>query len=86
MITEAFINIAYYIISLIIAIFPQSTGFPSQVTTAFTYIGGYLGILDPLVPISTLVQTVSIVIGVQLLILTFRMVQWAYSKLPFIGK
>lgn len=86
MITTALINSAYYVLGFFIAIFPISQGFPSEVAQAFTYIGGYAGMLDPLVPLDTLATTVGIVLSIELLILTFRMLEWIFSKLPIVGK
>jgi len=86
MITTALINFAYYLLSGITALLPQSSGFPPEVGTAFTYVGGYVKMLDPLIPIATLGTAVSIVISVELLILGFRMLEWIYKKIPIIGK
>jgi len=86
MITGALISIANTIILAILSVFPTSTGFPPEVSTAFEYLGGYVGMLDPLVPIDTLGTTVGIVITVELLIFGFRMLSWIFSKIPIIGK
>jgi len=86
MITSALINSAYYVFGFFIEIFPVSSGFPSEVNTAFAYFGGYVGMLDPLIPISTLATTVGIVITVELLIFTFKMLSWIFSKVPLIGR
>jgi len=86
MITTALINIANVIINAIISVFPTSTGFPAEVTTAFTYFGGYVGMLDPLIPVATLGTVVGIIIAVELIIFSFRSITWMFSKLPVIGK
>jgi len=86
MISDFFINLGYYGLSFFAALFPLSAGFPAEVQTAFTWLGGYIGILDPLVPVSTLLTCVSIIFSVELAILSFRILSWVYSKIPFIGK
>lgn len=86
MITTAFISMAYYILGFFISLFPVSSGFPSDVSAAFTWIGGYAGMLDPLVPMSTLASTVSIVIAVELIIFGYKILSWIFSKVPLFGK
>lgn len=86
MITSAFINTAYYVLGFFVNLFPISTGYPQEVTTAFRWIGGYVGMLDPLIPVSTLSQTVGIVVVVELIILSFTSLSWIFSKIPIIGK
>jgi len=86
MITSGLIQLANFVISSILTIFPESTGFPSEVTAAFTFFGGYVGMIDPLIPVATLGTVVGILIGVELLIFAFRAITWMFSKLPIIGK
>lgn len=86
MITTALIYTAYYVLGFFVAIFPLSDGFPSEVSSAFSYFGGYVGMLDPLVPISTLATTVGILVTLELVIFGFKILSWIFSKVPFIGK
>lgn len=86
MITGALIEIANTIIEAILSVFPTSSGFPSDVQTAFTYLGGYVGMLDPLIPIDTLGTVVGIVLTVELIIFSFRAITWIFSKIPVVGK
>jgi len=85
MITTALINVAYYILSVLVALFPTSTGFPTVVTDAFNFFGGYSGMLSPIIPMQTLGIAVAILISVELSILGFRGARWAISHLPFVG-
>jgi len=78
-------TIAYSIISWFISWFPLSSGFPSSVYTAVSSLGGYTGILQPLVPFSTLAQCVALIITVELLILSFKSLKWIISHIPFLG-
>jgi len=83
MITSLFVTTAYYILSFIIELFPVSAGFPSEVPSAFQYLGGYVGMLDPLIPVDTLLTAVSILLVVELGILSFRILSWLIGKIPF---
>lgn len=86
MITTAFIYSAYYVLGLFVQLFPESNGFPSEVGSAFQYLGGYVGMLDPLIPIATLATCVGIILTVELLVFSFKILTWAFSKVPIIGK
>ena len=86
MIVSALINTAYYVLAFFINLFPQSSGFPSEVSSAFAYFGGYVGMLDPILPISTLATTVGIVFVVEGVIFSYRVLTWVFHKVPFIGK
>jgi len=85
MISTAFIEMAYQVLSFFLTIFPVSTGYPPEVTSAMTWIGGYLGMLDPLVPKETLLATITIVFAVELIIFGYKLLSWILSKVPLIG-
>jgi len=85
MITNAIIGLGAVIISLILNVFPLSSGFSSDVTTAVTYFGGYLGILSPIVPVSTLLALLGLVIFFELTVFGFKAFRWVFSHVPFIG-
>jgi len=85
MITNALIGMGATIISLILNVFPLSTGFPSEVNAAAAYFGGYLGILSPIVPISTLLTILGLVIFFELTVFAFKAFKWVFSHVPFIG-
>jgi len=85
MITDALINMAVYLIGLVISWLPTSSGFPAASHSAFQYFGSYVGLLDPLVPVGTIFICVGIVFGIEILIFGFRGVKWIISHIPFIG-
>jgi len=85
MIFTAFIAIAYYVLGAILSIFPSSSGFPSQVDSAIAYVAGYVGILDPLVPLSTLATILSLIITFELSVFAFKGIKWLISHIPFVG-
>jgi len=85
MIMSGLINVVTYLLGGIISLFPSSTGFPSQVSDAFAWLGNYVSILDPIVPIATLSTCIAIVVGVELSIFGFKTMRWIISHVPFIG-
>jgi len=76
MITTAIINFAYYVISSIISLFPVSTGFPSEVHSALAGLGGYLGIVSPLLPVATLLTCITLVFSVEISVFGFHTFKW----------
>lgn len=85
MIIDAFINFGIYFISLLIAAFPQSQGIPAEATTAFSSLGGYLGVWSPILPIETLATCVGIVLALEVGIFGFKTIKWIISHIPWIG-
>jgi len=85
MITSFFITISYFLLNGILSIFPLSSGFPSDVDTAVSSIGGYLGILDPLVPIPTMLTILTLIITFELAVFAFKGLKWIFSHIPLIG-
>jgi len=85
MITSAFIDLAYSGLSTLIGWFPMGTGLPIEVHTAVAGLGSYLGLLDALVPISTLATVVGLVFVLELLIFGFKTLKWLGSHIPFVG-
>lgn len=85
MITSIFITLAFSVLSWVIGILPDSSGFPADATTAFQSLGGYLGIWDPILPIATLATCVGLVFAVELGIFAFKSVKWIISHIPWIG-
>lgn len=85
MITTAFINIAYTLLNGSLNLLPAGGDFPTAVHTAATSLGSYLGLLSPLVPLSTLGTVLSLVIGIELALYGFRTLKWLGSHIPFIG-
>jgi len=86
MISDTLIQFAYNILTLLLGLFPLSAGYPPQVASAFTWLGGYFQMLSPIIPITTFGTVVTLYITVELLIFGFKFAQWIYSKIPFIGR
>jgi len=85
MILSGIISIGAYLLSWIIGILPDSTGFPDEAHTAMSGLGGYLGIWSPILPIATLGTLVALVFSVEIAIFGFKGVKWVTSHIPWIG-
>lgn len=85
MIVDALISLALNIISFIVNFFPSSAGFPAEVNEAINFIGSYVGIIDPLVPISTLLSVLSLILAFELIIFGYKGFKWAFAHLPFVS-
>jgi len=85
MITTLIINLAYSLLSGIIALFPIGEGFPSDAMSAMTTLGGYLRTFDPIFPTQTLITTLTILFLVELAIFAFKTIKWIISHIPWIG-
>jgi len=85
MITNALINFAYYVANFFINLFPVGSGFPVSVHNATSSLGGYLRIIDPLLPVSTLATIVVLVVAFELALFAFRTFRWLLTYLPFVG-
>jgi len=76
---------AYSVLDWIISLFPVSTGFPSSVSTAMQGLGGYISILNPLVPFDILAWCVGLAFTIELAVFGFKTVKWIISHIPAIG-
>jgi len=85
MLTSLLISFAGSIISFILNLLPDSTGFPSSVDDSMQFIGSYVGIIDPLVPIATLATVLGILFTLEITIFGFRAFRWFFSHVPFVG-
>jgi len=86
MIISGFLYTAAFILSLILAVFPNSTGLPVEFSNAIDTLSGYVGILDPLVPVATLATCFSIILLYEVTIFAFNALTWIYKRVPLIGK
>jgi len=86
MLTSFLITIASSILGVILNVFPSSPGLPEEFHNALATLTGYVGILDPLVPIQTLATALSIIFLYEFTVFSFKGLAWVYHKVPFIGK
>jgi hypothetical protein len=85
MITNALISLAVAVLNGILFIFPASLGFPQEVFDAVDYFSGFVGMLDPIVPISTLATVVGLIVTFELAVFSFKGLKWLFSHIPFVG-
>jgi len=85
MIYDAFLAAGTFILGFIVQIFPDSTGFPSEVHSAATYMGNLGGMLNPVVPITTLGTILGLIIAIEIIIFSFKTFKWLISHIPVIG-
>lgn len=85
MITDFFLNSAYFVVHGLLSFFPSGSGFPAPVHTAVQYMASKIYILDPLVPWSTLATVVGLVFGIEIAIFGFRTFKWLLSFIPVFG-
>lgn len=75
----------FLLLTFLINFFPSGSTLPSGFHTAVTALGGYLHILDPLVPISTLLTCVSLIFAVEISLFGFKFLRWVLGHIPQIG-
>jgi len=85
MITTPLINFAYFLISGFIGWFPAGSGFNETVHNSVIWLGGYLALIDDLVPISTLATIMLLVFSLEIGLFGFRTLKWIISHIPAIG-
>lgn len=85
MIFSGFVYLAAYLLQLVIFVLPVGTGFPPEVQSAFTSLGGYVGLLNTLLPISTLAAVLAILIATDIAIFGFKTFRWIIGYIPFVG-
>lgn len=85
MIFSGFVYIAAYVLQAITSILPSSDGFPAEVSSAFTTFGGYVQILDTVLPLATLATVLAILFALDLAVFGFKTFKWLISHLPFVG-
>lgn len=85
MILDALFNLGFGILNWFINLFPVSTGFGSEVHTAFSSIGGYVGMFTGLLPYVTIALALGLVFSVEIAIFLFKTTKWIISHIPYIG-
>lgn len=85
MIVDLFIDTAFYVLGWISGLFPTSTGFNTDVQTAFSTLGGYFGMFSGVLPMDILAITVGLVFSVEIAIFGFKTLKWIASHIPWIG-
>jgi len=79
------LNLIYGLIQSIIDIFPTGSTFPTEVHTAFSTLGSYVGLMDVFVPVSTMLWCLTLLFGIEIAIFGFKTLKWVISFIPMIG-
>jgi len=85
MIITPFVNFAYFLINGFISWFPQGSGLPQEVHDASIWLGGYLALINDLVPVAVLATVTGTVFLVEITLYGFRTLKWVFSHVPQIG-
>lgn len=85
MIGDLVLNVVFWFLNFLLSVFPASSGFPPEVLNSATTIGGYLHLVSPILPVSTLLTVVGIVFSVEIAIFGFKTVRWLVGHIPVIG-
>lgn len=74
----------YKFLHFLIGIFPVGTGFPESFHEAMITLGSYLHILDPIVPMNTLLTCLIFVFSIDIAVFAFKVLKWIISFIPII--
>lgn len=85
MITSGILALGYLVLHWIVGLFPISTGFPAEVNTAMSTIGGYASTLNPILPFDTMAVIIGLLVIIELGILSWKTLRWGLSYVPFVG-
>jgi len=83
--TSFLFTIAYNFLSFLINHLPSGGVFPTEVHSAFSTLGGYVGMFDVFVPISTLLYCLLLLFSVEIGVFAFKTIKWLVSHIPLIG-
>lgn len=84
MITNAILDLIYFFVSgvvFVISSFGDVT-VSSNITAGFNALQPYYSALGDILPIGTILAIISFVLVFDLALLTYRLIKWAYQKVP----
>lgn len=88
MITTAFVYFAVFVLTAVLVLltpFQDSGGFPADVDTAMEGLSVYLGYAGVFIPLPVLSNIITLAVGLEISILTFRIIRWVFSFVPIVG-
>lgn len=85
MLFTGIVYIGVFILGIVTAVFPVSSGFSNDFILAFDTLGGYVALVNTLLPVDTLATALAILIGVELIVFSFKSFKWVVSHVPFVG-
>jgi hypothetical protein len=81
-----FLNLAYEIVTAFLNLFPiAETSFLTNISNAVSTASGYLSAIDYFAPVSTLLTIVGLFIGIEIIILLIKIINWIIRKIPTIS-
>ena len=81
MITRLLLEIVYFFSRFILSLLPTAS-LSSDFTTALSQAASYLNTLNDFLPLTALFGAISALLGVELVIAIYKLVKWAYNKIP----
>ena len=87
MITNILLNLLYYAIILLtspLRLLPDAT-IPAEITGAVNSAKGYLGAIDFIVPVNTLIAVIGAFFVVEFAIFSYKIIMWVIKKIPGIN-
>ena len=87
MITDAILGILYAVVWVLITplrILPD-VSLSAEVVTTISSASGYLSSLDRLLPVSQLLIVTGLILGIEFIIFTYKLIMWAIKKIPTIN-
>jgi len=87
MITDFLFYILFATLSVILTPIKalSDVSLPSGFTTAITSIGGYTSAMNSILPIDTLITIIALILGIEAIIVAYKLIMWVIKKIPFIG-
>jgi len=82
MIITLIIYFGMTIVFWIIQLLPTGEALPTQVSTAFTWLGGYIALFSPILNFTVLTQVMTYVITIEIIIFGFKSLLWIISFIP----
>lgn len=58
---------------------------PAEMTASLQQIGGYIGVIDNIIPTGTIVSIVGLVLLAEGAIMSYKVIQWVIKKIPGIS-
>jgi len=77
--------VLYSIINFIINLLPTGGTWPTEVHSAFTTLGGYVGLMDAFIPVSIMLWCLTTLFGIEMIIFAYKTLNWILSHIPWFG-
>ena len=84
-ITDIFLTIINTILSWLLAIFPESTGFSNEFTSLAPDFSAYFKLFETLLPLPYIITLILIFLGIEIVIMIYRFTRNIIKLLPFIN-